>query len=262
MATQIVFTYTITNTGPLFSTDLSARMAAVPLPANQLSLMGLRLISDMTAGLVRTVTVGMDAATPATVTTTLQNDETGILSATSTIGTGYVRPPVLTVVPGVGSLVTIPAILVPNLGAVSANVVAQGTLYSAATQIVASGGELSPSGVQSTWTPTVAGGMITAVALATAGGPYNSPPTLTAVDPNGTGSGAIITCALGLTTVGVEQPGKGYTPGGAPTVTVTSYFEYNWTTATAQASAVMNLMTQAIQLATSSPVVAGVPVVS
>jgi hypothetical protein len=259
MATQIVCTYTITNTGPLNSTTLSASLSGVPLPASFLSINGLRVISDNTAGLVRTITLGMDAATPSTVALTLQNNETGILSATPSVGTGYVRPPVLTVVPGAGSAVTVPAKLVPNLGAVSATIGNMGALYSANTTVIATGGELAPGGVQSTWTPTIAGGAITVLVPATAGGPYNSPPTLTAVDPAGTGSGAILSCNLGLTTVSVTTHGKGYT---SALCTVTPYFEALYQTAAAQAAAVANFFTQTLQLASVSPVLAGAPVVS
>jgi len=263
MTTQIVCLYTIADSGPLTPATLGAALAAVPLPVDLLSRLGLRLISDSTSGLARTVTLGTDASTPATVTVTYQaGGRTGIASATpGGASQGYVRPPVLTLVPGVGSVVTHPAILVPELEAVAATIVNGGMNYSVGTKVISTGGELAPGGVEATWAPTInGGGTITALAVETAGGPYNVPPTLTAVDPLGLGSGAILTSILGLAAVAVPQSGIGYE--GSTTVTVTSYFKSLFKTAAAQAAAVTNFFTGSIQAGVRSPVVASAPVVT
>ena len=262
MTTQIVCVYTITDSGPLPPATLSTALAAVPLPTSFLGQLGLRLISDATVGTVRTITLGTDAATPATVTTTIEaGGRTGLATATPSGGNaGYVRPPVLKIVPAAGSVVLDPAILVPQLEEGAVTIVNGGTLYSAGTTIVASGGELAPGGSQATFAPTIAGGIITAVGVETAGGPYNSPPTLTAVDPMGTGGGAILTSSLVLGSIAVAYKGKGYAT--APSVTVTAFFKSLYPTAAAQAAVVTGFFTASIQALVRSPVTASVPVVT
>ena len=263
MASRIVCTYTLTNTGPLLQAGLSTRMQAAPLDVSLLSLNGLRLVSDTTSTLVRTITLAMDAATPATATVALiQGGGTSVASAAvGTVGSGYVRPPTLLVVPGAGGGPAAgdrnAATLRANLGVATAAVVAGGHSYSAGTQIVATGGELVPGGVQATFSGTIFGssGAFTGIAVVTAGGPYNSPPTLTAVDPTGIGTGAVFSVALGVSTISLIKPGIGYI--GTPTVTVTPWFKMLYPDSaglTVQASSVVNFMTGILQLATRSPI--------
>lgn len=264
MASQIVCTYSILNTGPLLLTDIAARMAAAPLDTSYLSLNGLRLVSDSTLVLTRTITLAMDAATPATATVTLAGGgNTNVASVTvGAVGTGYVRPPVLLVNPAVNQGPAIgsrnAATLRANLGAVSVSLLAGGTAYGVETQVIATGGELVPGGAQATFSITLGGGgNITGITLLTAGGPYNSVPTLTPVDPNpaSTGNGASFSLALGMVTVSLIKQGIGYIA--VPPVEVVPYFKTLYPDAAglaAQASSVQNFMTAIIQRATGSPV--------
>jgi hypothetical protein len=268
MATQIVGVYQIGASGPLTVTALSTSLAAAPIDFALLSRNGLRLVSDATLitgpNAARTLTFGMDAVTPATATVTLVAGGGSSLAAAApgVVGAGYVRPPVLTVVPAVGGSGPTSgknvAELKPNLGVVAPGaILLGGTGYSPGSQVLASGGELAPGGVQATFTPTISGlGAFTGIALATAGGPYNVPPTLAAFDPLGLGAGASFgPASLGMTSVSLLKPGLGYV--GTPTVLVTPYFKSLWPDAAGlavQASSIGNFMSAIISLFTSSPV--------
>ena len=269
MSTQIVCAYTIVATGPLSSTALGATLAAAPLDTTFLYENGLRLITDISGGLVRTITMGMDAVTPATATPNIgeagviNTEGTHIVSVTTVPGTGYVRPPIAVVVPVAGNTPLRPAILTPQLGAVSGVATAGGVGYAASTTLVASGGLLAPGGTQATWSVTNTLGVLSAPVVVTAGGPYNAIPTLTAVDPTGVGVGATFTVQLGLTRCAVASDGKGYLPGA--TVLITPYFKSLFPDAAGpalQASAVANFMQGIIQITCRSPVAVAAPVVS
>ena len=263
MVTQLACAYTIVDTGPLASGVLSSALAAVALDVNGfLYEEGLRLITDNTVGLTRTVTLGIDASTLALATPVLQTNRKGIASVTvGTKGADYVRPPIAIVNPGTSKNVTVKARLQARLGLVAIGIVNGGTSYSAGTIIQASGGHLAPGGVQASAPVTVDGmGVINGIGTIVAGGPYNTVPTLTAVDPTGAGSGAILTASLGVVRIDVIEHGLGYDA--TATVTITGYFQSLAPTNALKVSAVTGFFKQALEIGTKSPVTATTPVLS
>jgi hypothetical protein len=93
-------------------------------------------------------------------------------------------------------------VLAPSAGAItSATVVTQGTNYSGAPTITASGG----LGSGATFTPTIVGGKITALAVATQGTNYTLP-TISITDTTGTGATAnAVQSGVLLTTAAQES---------------------------------------------------------
>ena len=109
-------------------------------------------------------------------------------------------------------------------------------------------------------TPTIVGGSITGVTIVSAGTKYPHPPTITAVDPMGTGTGAVLTAVMGVESIDVLQPGAGYNA--APTVVLTPLFQALFPPASDQARPLATLMLSALQQALMSPVSAGAPVIA
>ena len=263
MASSITCTYTLFVVGNVSKATLASAVQAAALDTAFMTMWGLRLVSDATTtpggltSIIRTIVLAMDAASPATVTvTTVPGTATGgpLNAATVTgAGSGYIQPPVLKV-GGTGS----GAVLQAHLGVQSVTINAGGSLYSANTKLIASGGELAPGGTQATFTLGFSGGgAINSVTVVNKGGPYNSPPTLTLTNV-GTGPGASLTPLLGVTGVSVIQPGVDYGVGGSSIpVTVVPYFKTLCPDASGlveQASSVNGFMLNILQAAANSPV--------
>lgn len=257
MATQIVCTYTLVDSGNLPPASLAARMAAAPIDLDFLYFWGLRLAGDSTGIVTNTVqriiTLAMGPVSDAVVTSHLfSGDTSGSPVASITVGTqgaGYVRPPV--VLPGGKSDEA--AKLGVSLGVVGVSVTG-GSGYPSSAQIVAVGGNLAFGGTQATFATGNAGGVLSVSSILTPGGPYNSVPSLVVVG-GGTGVGFEGTADLGVIEVPVIRGGVGYTS--APPITLTPYFKSLIPDAAGlveQAAAVQNFMTQILQSATRSPV--------
>ena len=167
--------------------------------------------------------------------------------------------------------VNVPPSLQAYLKAVSTTIVAGGTGYSAGTTLQLSGflprpgGRLpvpykrNDAGVPIVLTPTIAGGVITGVAITNAGSYYTGTPVVTAVDPLGTGSGANITLSMGVGAIDVFRAGSGYNA--APTVVLTPLYQALFPATGNQAKPLADLMVTALQQALMAPVSASTPVI-
>jgi hypothetical protein len=267
MSTQISYNYVVQIVGGV--ADLELAVGNAPVDAQTLLFWGLRLLSDTTsqAGntITRTLVVSMVPAVSAIITANLDLSK-GPPSSIKTFNIGdagsvYVRPPVLQIADSGGGI-GYGASAYAELGVIGTAVIAAGALYSASTYAVASGGELAPGGTQATFTVALGvGGTISTVTVVNEGGPYNSPPTITIVDPLGLGSGADVVASLGVTNVVLTNPGLSYT---APIITVVPYFKaINPDTAPlAQAASVQGWMLGIIEQAAFSDAVTSAGVVS
>lgn len=284
MTTTATLTYSAFLGGASAAT-VAALMGAVPVPPSVLEFYGLRVISDSTSvanPAVRTIVLGLNPASTATATCLLETQNSGSpvgSVAVTSPGSGYVVPPVVSFsggrpmppnIPGFpvqtidvnqsGGSLNMPATAQAYLDVVGATIVAPGSGYSAATTLQLTGG-LAANGVQATLTPTIAGGHITGVAVATAGSGYTGVPQVTVVDPAMTpGSGGVITVTMGLGEIKLTRGGAGYST--APTVVLTPLFQALFPVASNQATPLAELMTTALEQALQSPVSAGVPVIA
>jgi hypothetical protein len=267
MTTQITCVYTATASGTITAAALVTAMAAVPLDVELLRNYGLRVTSDTTAagGLVvtRTIVLAMNPSAAATATSTLFPGDGSAspidLLTLSAAGLDYVAVPVV-MLPQVPAGNIRRAQAHATLNVQSLTVTAPGSGYPGGATIVFSGGGLAPGGVQATATPTIGGGgAVTGVTLTSGGGPYTFPPTATVVGVGG--SGAILLAHLGLSGVVLDDPGGGYIPP-APAVTITPLFKALFPDGTDQVSPTAGWMTEILQSALRTPVVAAVPVVA
>lgn len=126
------------------------------------------------------------------------------------------------------------------------------------------GGQLAEDGVQAVaGAVTVAGGAITAVAIATPGGPYQVPPTIVITDAGGhTGDDAILSPSLKVTGLGMIRPGIGYTA--VPVPAFIPFFKSCCpdTQPASQIAMLQSWMTQTFQQALGMPVRASTPVIT
>lgn len=266
MTTQITCAYKATATGTISAAALTAAMAAVPLDTELLRNYGLRVTSDATSAaslvVTRTIVLAMNPSAPASATSTLFPGDGSAspidLLTLSAAGLDYVALPVVTL-PSVPPGNIRRAQAHPTLNVQSLTISAPGSGYPGVSSIVFSGGGLAPGGVQATATPTINfAGAVIAVVLNTAGGPYTFPPTATVVGVGG--SGAVLLAHLGLSGVVLDDPGGGYIPP-APAVTITPLFKALFPDGTDQVSPTAGWMTEILQSALRTPVVAVVPVV-
>jgi hypothetical protein len=267
MTSQISCAYQVTAAGAFTPTELQASVAAVPIDNDLLLAYGLRVISDSTPAPVgnlvtRTIVLGMLPSVAATATANLYGgDPTGspltpVIGFTA--GADYVVPPLVIADPPLPG--NRQATMHATLGAVGIVVDAGGSLYTPATVIVFSGGNLAEGGTQAVAHAIIALGVITGVVVDVVGGPYTIPPIVTAVDSGG-GSGAVLTVSLGLSGIVLDDPGLGYIPP-PPNLTVVPQYKALFPDGTDQASPVVNWMTEVLQNELSVPVIALLPVVS
>lgn len=282
MTSTATLVYTA-HLGGATDTEIAALMAAVAVPPSVLNAFGLRVISDTTPvanPVVRTIVLGLNPASAATATAALLDlgaSGSAVKSlAVTGAGSGYILPPIVTftggrpadvVRPGFPTITTdvnqfansanSPAAAQAYLKAVSVAIAAGGSGYSAETVLVVSGRQ-SEDGVLMVLTPTIAGGVIAAVAITNPGEGYTGVPSVIAVDPNLTGSGAVINLTMGVGELELLRPGTGYIS--APAVVLTPAFQAFFPASGNQAAPLEQLMTTALEAATMGPVFAS-PVV-
>jgi hypothetical protein len=264
MTSQIQCTYAAVAAGVKTPAALVTLMAAVPLDSDLLTDYGLRSTADSTAAVgnvvSRVITVSMNPGVSAAATAVLASGVSSFVEFINMTANGsdYVAPPVVTLsAPIAGSR---QALAHANLGVASVSVSAGGAAYSAQSFAVFSKGQVPPGSADATVTLTIVAGVITAVTVVTAGGPYGRIPTVTVVDPTGAGSGAVLVAHLGVASVTIDDPGNGYPT--APTVTIQPLFHALFPDAGDQVSPLSGWMTEVLQQGILSPVVAFAPVVS
>jgi hypothetical protein len=282
MSTQAILNYTA-FLGGASAAQVIALMSAVPPPADALSFLGVRVLTDSTVGVgpvVRTLVLGLDPSANATATAALETSASGSPVGSVLVtapGADYILPPVITftggrptVIPAqstqgidvnqrAGSLDS-PAVAQAYLKVVSTAVVAGGGGYSANTFIKLSGG-IKPGGVQAVITPTIAFGVITGVTIFSAGSGYTGVPTVTVVDPNAIpGTGAVVSVSMGVGTIEVLRGGTGFNA--PPTVVITPYFQALFPLGSDQGSPFRQLRTTALEQATMGPVTASLPIIA
>ena len=278
MTSTATLTYTA-YLGGATDTEVAALLSSVPVPPSILNAFGLRVLSDSTpvaSPVVRTIVIGLNPASTATATATLEDagasgSPVGSLTVTGA-GSGYVLPPIVTftggrpadvVRPGFPTITTqvnqlavsanAPAVAQAYLKAVSVSIPSGGAAYSAGTTLVVTGRQ-SQDGTPMVLTPTITLGVITGVAITDAGSGYTGVPSVTAIDPMGTGSGAVVTISMGVGTIELYRGGAGYIS--APTVVLTPVFQAFFPPAGDQARPLEQLMTTALEATTLGPVFA------
>jgi hypothetical protein len=277
MTSTATLTYTA-FLGGATDTELAALISAVPVPPSVLNALGLRVISDNTPvanPVVRTIVLALNPASTATATAALATQNSGSAVGAITVtspGSGYVLPPIVSftggrpanvVVAGFPTLSTdvnqlavsanSPAAAQAYLKVVSTNIAAGGSGYSAGTTLSVVGAQ-EQGATPAVLTPTIVGGVITAVAITNAGDGYTGIPQVFAVDPMGTGSGAVITAGMGVGNIALYRGGTGYIS--APTVVLTPAFQALFPPTGDQAYPLQQLMTSALEVATMGPVFA------
>lgn len=264
MANQASCAYHVQQGGQSL-TALAAAVAAVPVPDSIVDVYGARVTSDSTATagtvVTRTIVFAFGPETAGAATTTVNAN--GLLTSVNVTNAGseYVLPPTVTF-DGGGDNIFAEAIAAAYLQVEGASVGAGGSGYSASTYALVIG-QQSPNddeAVEAKLTLTIAGGAVTAVAVANAGSNYAGIPEVLIVDPIGSGRGASVNLTMQLGSIDLVYPGEGYAE--APTVTLTPAFKAMFPDSSNQATPFANFMTSAIQAAVLSPVVADPPVLS
>jgi hypothetical protein len=261
MSSQATLVYKANLTGSaLTAASLAALLASVPAPLDIFELYGVRSVSDATVAgppAIRTLVVSfLPVVTATAVASIVPGDPTGspVASIAVTLaGSGYVRPPVVSFIPVVNTTSPIvPALAEAYLKVATAAVGAGGAAYSAQTRIDVIGRQRGGS-TPAVLTPIIAGGIVTGVTITSAGSGYTNVPEILVVDPTGAGSGALVSVSMGVGEIVVERAGVGYV--GAPAVVLTPYFKALFPDVTGgQAAPFQNLITAALNIATSSPI--------
>jgi hypothetical protein len=249
--TQINYAVAATTVTQPKATAL-ADLAAIPIDFTLPNFWGLLLTADSTTNpsgttVERVLTFKMvPTVGDATATATLVGGSSGSsVKNIAVTGAGglYARPPVLTFTGGGNPLKGAVAFAQMQVGGTIA--VKGGTGYSGATVAAFVGGELATGGTPAVaGAVTVVGNAVTAVAVATPGGPYNVPPTVVITDSGG-GSGAEVIAGLSVASVNLVYGGVGYTS--APTVVFTPLFKQMVPDTSNQPSTIIGLMIQAVQ---------------
>jgi len=264
MTSQILCQYTAVAAGAISAATLSTLMGAVPVDNDFLVNYGLRVTADSMGTLgntvTRSITLSMVPSLSAVAIVTLEGGEQPSKVQTvsmSSAGTDYVAPPVIGFsAPAAGS---VQALGHANLGVQTVSVTLGGAAYSAQSVAVFTGGGATLS-QQATATLTIVGGVVIAVTVTGAGGPYGRIPTVTVVDPTGAGSGAVLAAHLGVQSVTVDAQGNGYPP--SATCNVVALFKAMFPDSSDQAAPVKAWMQGVLQQSLNMPIVALVPVVS
>ena len=114
-------------------------------------------------------------------------------------------------------------------------------------------------GRPATITVGVAGGMLIGIGIPDSGEGYISVPELVVVDPDFTGSGAVLKPSMEVNKIVVTNGGKGYQQ---PVVTLVPYFKTLFPDTCDQRKPLFNLLRVAISQATRTQVIASAPVMS
>lgn len=105
----------------------------------------------------------------------------------------------------------------------------------------------------------VGGGMINSIGIPDSGEGYVSVPQIVVIDPDFTGSGAILKPSMEVNKIVVTNGGEGYLQ---PVVTLVPYFKTLFPDGSDQRKPLFNLLTTAISQATRTQVIASAPVMS
>jgi len=119
---------------------------------------------------------------------------------------------------------------------------------------------LMGAGTPATATLTIVGNAVTAVVMSTNGDGYVGVPQAVIYDPTGAGSGAAVTASMGLGSIKVQRPGKGYIS--TPTVTLLPFFKGLFPDSGDQRAPVWNLMSSLIKKNVASTATALAPTLS
>jgi hypothetical protein len=150
-----------------------------------------------------------------------------------------------------------PAAAQAYLKTVGASITAGGSGYSASAVATLIGG-VKQKGRLPKLTLTVAGGVITGVAIVDPGSGLAEMPTVIVEDA--TGTGAIIALSLGLDSVEITREGGGYSS--PPTVVLTPLFQALFPDSGDQTQPFRQLMTTALEQKTIGPVRAADPIIA
>ncbi|MDE3097488.1 MAG: hypothetical protein KGK07_15995 [Chloroflexota bacterium] len=107
-------------------------------------------------------------------------------------------------------------------------------------------------------TVNIALGAVTGLTITDGGDRYVTPPTVGIYD--GAGSGAVVLARMGLSTIDVIRPGKGYTTSAA--LHVTPLYQAYFSTAADQAGPLSRLLDRAVAFAAVTPVLSAAPVIA
>lgn len=274
MATTITQTYFAQATAAKTPAQIKTLMDAVAIDPIILAA-GLRITASragviagqkVTATIVMTMTPSVAGAFSATVHAVGQGGTGPITAVTVNPGVNgldYIRPPVVTFADATGSgayayaQLGIFTVAFAGLSPLGVTLAAGAGYDGVATKIVATGGEPAPGAVYPTFALTFdgtgpnGGGAITSITPSGPGGPFNSPPVLTVVDPTGSGAGAVVQAQMGVSGVVLTNGGSLYT---APTVTLTPVYQQVNPNATVQAALVEGFMLKVFEQGMRMPV--------
>lgn len=257
MSTLATLVYSVVAQGATPSA-ITAALAAVPLPQDILTRLGVRVQGDVTAALTRTIALRLVPIVDATATAQILpgNDGSGspVVGLTSVgEGNGYAAPPDVVITDSVGK--GFGAKANAKLNILSVALTGGGAGYVSPPTVNIVGGDLR--GTPAVITATVALGAVTALNLVSSGSGYNGIPTLVITGGGGAGAtGTVLMQAAGLTLLG---GGKGYV---APVVTLKSHFKTMFPDTGDQRAPFWNLMRQSIQRQLCCPIFAAAPVIT
>jgi hypothetical protein len=240
---------------------ISAAMAAVPLPQDILTKLGVRVQSDVTAGLTRTIVLALVPIVNATATAALVPGNNGSGSPIVSLtfvgeGDGYAAPPDISITDtakngGFGARAIV------KLDVFSIGLTAPGAGYATAPIVTFVGGQLAPGGVPATAHATVLAGAVNTLALDTLGSGYNGIPNLLFTGGGGSGAaGSVLMETAGLVLLG---GGSGYK---SPVVTFVPHFKSLFPDTGDQRAPFWNLIKTNMQRQLCCPIFAAPPVIA
>lgn len=267
---QVVMEVDVSVVGAVPIAVFSAGVKAAPLDLETLDALAAVLVGDVTSTVAnkvsRVLTARFVPSVLATATATkVPGDAAGspvnelLLGST---GDGYAAPPIVSFQPQPGDPdPQIAAQATAKMQVTSVNVVNGGTGYSNQTTVRFDGGEPEAGFSMPVVSAIVrdGAGVITSI-VAVGGGPYNVPPRVTIIDPGG-GTGAFATSNLGVASLDLWNPGRGYA--NPPSVVFTPLFVSSFPFTSDQKAPFRNLFTsqiaRAVRAAASSPEPALIP---
>jgi hypothetical protein len=261
----ITCAYKLTAVGARPVASLAAAMAAVPVDLTLPNLYGLLYSGDATATSGQTVTRTMQfmmVPSPAATgfTSVATGDSQGFSLTGLTVdsgGDGYAAPPLLTFAITSGNPPLRAARAHALMGASSANVLVGGSGYSGTPTVTFSQGQLAPGGVQATGHVGLTGSAVSSLIIDTPGGPYNAPPVVTISG----GTGAIVSVALNVTGLILDDPGIGYAT--APSMIFSPTYKQFFPDASHnQAGSLSEFMRARFQYFLQTSVLAALPVIT
>lgn len=216
MGSQVSLAYHVDQVGSVSVAALAAAVAAVPLPADILTELGVRVVSDNTpiaAPITRTIVLAFGPTSAAIATAAVQPGPEGapLSGIVATAGAGYVRPPIVSVAPPAsGEVPPAKALAQAFLHVLLATIVAGGGSYSATPHVAFVGG-LPPADANNP-TSTFA---VNSLSLVKKGRKYTSQAVVQfrgSLAPGGHQATANLTLDANgsVSSVTVTDPGSGY----------------------------------------------------